>query len=66
MLFSRVSLKDKTLKTPDTDKINWFMEKSREAGLLFGKGGVLGNVLRVQPPLTLTKQDAEYVANVVE
>jgi 4-aminobutyrate aminotransferase len=42
------------------------MEETREAGILFGKGGPFGNVIRVQPPLTLSLKDAEYVANVLE
>jgi len=42
------------------------MEGTREAGLLFGKGGPFGNVIRIQPPLTITKQDADYAADVLE
>ena len=34
------------------------LEASRERGLLVGKGGVHGNVLRVVPPLTLSFEDA--------
>ncbi|MFC4059263.1 aspartate aminotransferase family protein [Planomonospora corallina] len=35
-----------------------FMEESRKAGLLVGKGGLYGNVLRMAPPLTLTTEEA--------
>lgn len=42
------------------------MELSRERGLLFGKGGVLGNVLRIQPPLCLSLKDAKYVVEALE
>jgi alanine-glyoxylate transaminase/(R)-3-amino-2-methylpropionate-pyruvate transaminase len=42
------------------------MELTRERGLLFGKGGVLGNVLRLQPPLCLSLQDAKYVVDALE
>jgi len=35
------------------------MEETRKAGLLLGKGGLYGNVLRVAPPLTLSAQEAE-------
>ena len=34
------------------------MEKSREDGLLIGKGGLHGNVLRIAPPLSLTEDEA--------
>ncbi len=35
------------------------MEATRERGLLIGKGGLEGNVLRFAPPMTLTRQEAE-------
>jgi 4-aminobutyrate aminotransferase len=40
-----------------------FMEATRKRGLLVGKGGLYGNVLRIAPPLTVT--DAE-MAEAVE
>jgi 4-aminobutyrate aminotransferase len=35
------------------------LEKTRENGLLVGKGGLLGNVVRLAPPMTLTDEEAE-------
>ena len=35
------------------------LEEARTAGLLLGKGGLHGNVLRVAPPLTLSPAEAE-------
>ncbi|MEU4834970.1 aspartate aminotransferase family protein [Streptosporangium sp. NPDC023615] len=35
-----------------------FMEETKEAGLLAGKGGLYGNVVRMAPPLTLTADEA--------
>ncbi|GAA3038868.1 aspartate aminotransferase family protein [Streptosporangium longisporum] len=35
-----------------------FMEETKKAGLLAGKGGLYGNVLRMAPPLTLTPDEA--------
>jgi alanine-glyoxylate transaminase/(R)-3-amino-2-methylpropionate-pyruvate transaminase len=37
------------------------MELTRERGLLTGKNGVYGNVIRIQPPLCITKEDVNYV-----
>lgn len=34
------------------------LERARELGLLIGKGGPQGNVLRIAPPLTLTADEA--------
>ncbi|HEX3591039.1 MAG TPA: aspartate aminotransferase family protein [Pseudonocardiaceae bacterium] len=35
------------------------LEATRERGLLVGKGGLHGNVLRLAPPMTLTENEAE-------
>lgn len=54
-------VKDKESKEPGKDETNQLMELTRERKLLFGKGGVYGNVLRLQPPLCLSLADAKYV-----
>ena len=45
-------------KVPDADLTALVMEEARAGGLLVGKGGLLGNVLRVGPPLSITAQEA--------
>ncbi len=45
-------------KKPDTAAAARVLEATREAGLLIGKGGLYGNVLRIAPPLTLTEAEA--------
>ena len=42
------------------------LEAAREGGVLIGKGGRHGNVLRIAPPLTLTVAEAEEGAAVLE
>lgn len=36
------------------------MEKLRERWMLLGRGGAFGNVLRLQPSLCMTMEDAKY------
>jgi 4-aminobutyrate aminotransferase-like enzyme len=41
------------------------MEEARAAGLLIGKGGLYGNVLRIAPPLTVTEDEIDQAAEVL-
>ena len=45
--------------TPDPALAARVLEETRRRGLLVGKGGLHGNVLRLAPPLTLTEAEAE-------
>jgi 4-aminobutyrate aminotransferase len=51
-------VKDRETKEPGPDLAAQAMEGARERGLLIGKGGLYGNVLRMSPPLTITEEDA--------
>jgi 4-aminobutyrate aminotransferase len=44
---------------PHPEAASRVMEQARTGGLLIGKGGLWGNVLRVAPPLSLTQEDAD-------
>jgi 4-aminobutyrate aminotransferase len=35
------------------------MEETKSRGLLVGKGGLYGNVIRLAPPMTLTEDETE-------
>ncbi len=35
------------------------MEQCRQQGLLVGKGGLYGNVIRLSPPLNISKTDVD-------
>ncbi|MCW4354687.1 aspartate aminotransferase family protein [Hoyosella sp. YIM 151337] len=41
------------------------MEEARRLGVLIGKGGLYGNVLRVTPPMTVTAGEAEEALEVI-
>lgn len=46
-------------KHPNPQATNAVMEATREHGLLVGKGGAYANVIRISPPLSLTREEAE-------
>jgi 4-aminobutyrate aminotransferase len=45
-------------RTPSPDAAARFMEHTKSRGLLVGKGGLYGNVIRLAPPMTLTEDEA--------
>lgn len=44
---------------PDTAKASALAEACKKRGLLIGKGGLYGNVLRVAPPLSITDEEMD-------
>jgi 4-aminobutyrate aminotransferase len=46
-------------RTPDPAAAARLMEETKARGLLVGKGGRFGNVIRMAPPLTLTEAECE-------
>ena len=45
--------------TPCAQAAGLVLEGARERGVLIGKGGLYGNVLRIAPPLSVSRQQAE-------
>jgi len=50
---------------PNAEAAGAVMEAARENGLLLGKGGLFGNVLRIAPPLTITEAEADEGAAIL-
>jgi len=50
---------------PDPGRAGALMEGTKARGLLVGKGGLYGNVLRMAPPLSLTDEEAEEGAFII-
>jgi 4-aminobutyrate aminotransferase len=51
--------------TPDPQAANSALEHARAAGLLIGKGGLSGNVLRIAPALTVTANEIDTAAAII-
>lgn len=51
---------------PAPKETQFMIDTCRENGLIVGKGGLHGNVIRLQPPLIVTKGDADLVVKNLE
>ncbi|MEW6375079.1 MAG: aspartate aminotransferase family protein [Thermodesulfobacteriota bacterium] len=56
----------KAKKEPASDLVLEFFEKTKEEGLLIGKGGLYGNVIRITPPLTVEKEDIDRAIHIMD
>jgi len=59
-------VKDGETKAPDPEAANQVMEICKDRGLLIGRGGLYGNVLRLSPPLVITEEDAARAVETLE
>jgi alanine-glyoxylate transaminase/(R)-3-amino-2-methylpropionate-pyruvate transaminase len=59
-------VEDRTTKTPAPAKTAAVHERCREMGVLVGKGGLYGNVLRIKPPMCITHEDCEFLCRVLD
>ncbi len=59
-------VRDRQTKEPASTETAEVLELARERGVLLGKGGLYGNVLRIKPPMCLTKEDAAYLAQTID
>ncbi|HEY2014591.1 MAG TPA: aspartate aminotransferase family protein [Bryobacteraceae bacterium] len=59
-------VEDRQTKVPATAQTAMAMEFARDHGLLIGKGGTFGNVLRVTPPMNIGKSDVDQFVEVLD
>jgi len=57
---------DRKTKTPATQECAAVWNKAKDLGLLLGKGGLSGNVLRIKPPMCITRDDAAFMVAVLD
>src|SRR4051812_9893375 len=59
-------VEDRESKKPASASTNALMEEARKRGLLVGKGGFYGNVIRMSPPLNISKADVDEAARTLD
>jgi 4-aminobutyrate aminotransferase-like enzyme len=53
-------------KAPDPEAVRRIFELTRRHGLLIGKGGLMGNVIRISPPLNVTKDQIDQALKLLD
>jgi alanine-glyoxylate transaminase/(R)-3-amino-2-methylpropionate-pyruvate transaminase len=59
-------VRDRGTKSPAPQETAEVHEAAREMGLLIGKGGLDGNVLRIKPPMCITAEDVDFALDVLD
>lgn len=59
-------VKDRSTKEPAPEEAARVAEMNKDNGLIVGRGGVYGNILRINPPICVTGDDIEFLADVLE
>jgi 4-aminobutyrate aminotransferase/(S)-3-amino-2-methylpropionate transaminase len=59
-------VKDKSTKEPAPELTRQVIVDSANRGLLVGSVGLYGNVIRVAPPLVITKEEADESLDIME
>lgn len=59
-------VKDKESKTPHTELFADVWEKTKDYGLLLGKGGRFGTTFRIQPSMAITYEDIDFAIDIID
>lgn len=59
-------VRDRKTKEPAKEETAALHEMMKDEGILVGKGGLFGNVLRIKPPLCITKEDVDFTLAVMD
>ena len=53
-------------RTPNPEVVDKLMEETKKRGLLIGRGGLTGNIVRISPPLNINRNDVEKALEILD
>lgn len=59
-------VRDRDTKEPAVQETADVHEGAKNRGLLIGKGGLYGNVMRIKPPMCITKPDVDFLVDCLD
>jgi len=59
-------VKDRTSKEPAPEATKHLFEATKKLGLIIGKGGLYGNVVRIAPPMTVNEEEIAMALDVLD
>ena len=59
-------VRDRKTRQPAAEETRRLMDLAKYNGLIFGKGGMYGNVIRISPALTCTRRDVDDAVRILD
>jgi 4-aminobutyrate aminotransferase-like enzyme len=59
-------VRDRKTKEPAAKELLAMMDLCKDRGLFIGKGAMAGNVIRIKPPMCITKEDADFICKTLD
>jgi 4-aminobutyrate aminotransferase-like enzyme len=59
-------VEDRKTKAPAVAQTGMLMQAARENRILLGKGGMYGNVIRLSPPMNITRSDVDQFIGLLD
>jgi 4-aminobutyrate aminotransferase-like enzyme len=59
-------VRDRKTKEPAPAETNQLLDRARDNGLLVGKGGLYGSVIRMSPPMNISKADVDEGVRILD
>ena len=59
-------VEDRQTKVPAKERTANVFEAAKDLGLLIGKGGLDGNIIRITPPMCINEADVDFLLEVLD